>query len=77
MPKKIPGAASDSALYLGNIRRPAAVEGVDDSARDALQAAAFKGDQLAMYRLGWKADTPTGQRYKIGSIENVWGAASP
>ena len=68
---RVAGASSDSALYLGNIRKP--VNGVPGPARDALQAAAFKGDQLAMYRLGWKADAPTGQKYKIGSIENVWG----
>ena len=75
--RKIAGAASDSALYVGNMRRQPVVDGIEEPAKDALRAAAMKGDQLAMYRLGWKADTPAGQKYRIGSIESVWGPTSP
>jgi hypothetical protein len=75
-PFRRPGApASDSQLYLGTSRKPA--RDMDDQKRQALEKAAAKGDQLAMYRLGWRADTPSGQRYNLGSVETVWGPSSP
>ena len=44
---------------------------------EALTRAAAKGDQLAMYRLGWRADTPHDKRYHLGSVEDIWGSTSP
>lgn len=67
------GPVSDSQLYVGNLRQGPA----EDGRRAALEAAARKGDQLAMYRLGWRADTITGPRHHLGNIEDVWGLSLP
>ena len=76
-PKMAP--ASDSQLYVGNMRKMDLSEKAlaVQAERDALEQAARSGDQLAMYRLGWVAELPRGQRYNIGSIEDVWGPSSP
>lgn len=64
---------SDSQLYLGNMRSSLP----DEPRRAALEQAAQKGDQLAMYRLGWRGGAVTGQRHHLGSIDAVWGPTSP
>jgi hypothetical protein len=76
-PKMAP--ASDSQLYVGSMRKMGLSEAAlaAQAEHDALEQAARTGDQLAMYRLGWVAEMSRGQRYQIGSIEDVWGSASP
>ena len=70
----VASAASDSQLYMGPVRTP---DDIAPAELEALKRAAEKGDQLAMYRLGWRPDTPHDRRYVLGSVEDVWGSVSP
>ncbi|ORX38462.1 hypothetical protein BD324DRAFT_649828 [Kockovaella imperatae] len=69
-------AVSDPQQYAA-AHRNTVPDGMTPDEADALRRAAAKGDQLAMYRLGWRADTPLDKRYVLGSVEDVWGSVSP
>lgn len=45
---------------------------MSEEERAALKKAAKKGDQLAMYRLGWLAHKAE-SRYSLGAVNNIWG----
>ncbi|KAK8854740.1 hypothetical protein IAR55_003479 [Kwoniella newhampshirensis] len=59
----------------GAVPRQATTEEMDPVEREQCFIAAAKGDQLAMYRLGYR---PTLQhRHSIGEVADVWGPALP
>ena len=59
---------SRSSLRVDAIEEPKLTE----EERIALEKAAKRGDQLAMYRLGWLALRPD-PRYSLGAVDDVWG----
>lgn len=67
-------AFSDSVLQCGRYIDPLSVL---PSEVEELRAAAMKGDQLASYRLGWRSESLAGQQHRVGTVEGVWGSASP
>lgn len=67
-------AFSDSVLQCGRYIDPLSVL---PSEVEDLRAAAMKGDQLASYRLGWRSESLAGQQHRVGTVEGVWGSASP
>jgi hypothetical protein len=60
--------SSRSREHLDAIENPE----LTDAERCALEKSAGRGDQLAMYRLGWLAHRP-GTRYSLGLADHVWG----
>lgn len=57
-------APATSRLAMADVLRP--------EEREMLLRAATKGDQLAMYRLGWSAERRH-NRHQLGSARDVWG----
>ena len=48
---------------------------IDPTVAAQLVQAAEKGDQLALYRLGWSTQIAQRDAYTLGSAANVWGAS--